>query len=331
MISKGKNSSITLDIILSMVDEFSIAMYYFHLPKIPCLINSPLRTDAKPSFHIYYNKGIIWYKDFSNNKKGTLIQLLMELWRLPFDETLNKIYNDIPNIIKQCGNCKISSTVYKNNNSISCINLNCTVRDWKDYDIEYWESYGIPLNLLKCCNVYPISHKFITKDNKTYTFLADKYAYSFVEYKEKKLTMKIYQPYNTQGYKWSNSHDSSVISLWTTLPKGGDLVIICSSLKDALCVMANTNIPCIAVQGEGYSISNRVIKELNERFKQVIISFDGDKPGVDNANRLSLETGWKNANSPLIREGNILAKDWSDIYHYFGKNKFLETFKTLIK
>jgi hypothetical protein len=40
------------------------------------------------------------------------------------------------------------------------------VRPWKDYDLEYWKSYGISKEWLKYAEVYPISHKIITKKDK---------------------------------------------------------------------------------------------------------------------------------------------------------------------
>jgi hypothetical protein len=217
---------------------------------------------------------------------------------------------------------------------VSNININnselqCVVRDWESHDIQYWESYGVTLEWLKRADIYPISHKIIIKDGKTYRFPADKYAYAYVERKEGKITLKIYQPLNTKGFKWSNKHDRSVISFWTKIPKTGKLLIICSSLKDALCIMNNTHIPCIAIQGEGYSISDRVIRELNDRFDKTIISFDGDGPGISNAKSLSELTGWEYKNTPLITE-NIIAKDWSDIYHFYGKERFLNEFNNII-
>ena len=66
---------------------------------------------------------------------------------------------------------------------------------------------------LKYADVYPISHKIVIKDNKSYAFGADKYAYAYVEFKEGRTTLKIYQPFNKNGFKWSNRHDRSVISL----------------------------------------------------------------------------------------------------------------------
>lgn len=188
--------------------------------------------------------------------------------------------------------------------------MQCKVREWRDYDIKYWESYGVPLKWLKYADVYPISHKIIIKNGNNYVFGADKYAYAYVEFKEGKTTLKIYQPYNKSGFKWANKHDKSVISLWTKVPEYGDRICICSSLKDALCLWANTGIPALAIQGEGYSISNTAVSELKRRYKEIYILLDNDDAGVQDALKLSESTGFTN----IVLPKEYGAKDVSDLY-----------------
>ena len=90
---------------------------------------------------------------------------------------------------------------------------------------------------MQCKNLTKI--KIIIKNQHKYIFKADKLAYAYVEHKEGKVSIKIYQPKNTNGYKWSSKHDSSVVSLWTKIPEYGDILCICSSLKDSLCTLEN--------------------------------------------------------------------------------------------
>lgn len=304
--------SASLEDILNKTTEIDILSFYLGILRIPCIIHSPLREDKKPSFGLYSLDGKkVYYTDFSTREKGSTFDLLSHMWNKSYKEVLEKIYEDIPKFksnlsIKKYTPCTIECTKEHNSNS----DLKCKIREWKDYDIEYWESYGISLKWLKYAEVYPISHKIIIKDNKKYVFNADKYAYVYVEHKENKVTLKIYQPYNQLGYKWSNKHDSSVISLWTKVPKQGDFVCICSSLKDALCLWANTGIPSLAIQGEGYRISNTAVKELKKRFKKIYILLDNDEPGLKLSKKLAEETGFINVILPEFKEG----KDISDLY-----------------
>ena len=204
------------------------------------------------------------------------------------------------------------------------------IRPWQDYDLEYWGSYGITKKWLRWAEVYPISHKIITKkDRETgktskFIFPADKLAYCYVERKEGNLSLKIYQPFNKKGFKWCSKMDSSVISLWTKIPTYGDRVIICSSVKDALCISNNLHIPAIAPQGEGYNISQTACNELKRRFKQVFIAFDTDSPGISDAKKLSQQTGF-----PYIVPDLKGEKDFSDYYKSLENKEDFKQLETL--
>jgi hypothetical protein len=201
------------------------------------------------------------------------------------------------------------------------------VRPWRDYDYEYWASYGVEKQWLKWAGVYPISYKIITKKDKDtgktvkYCFPTDRLAYCFTEYKEDKLSIKIYQPMNTKGYKWCSSMSDGVISLWTKVPEYGDRIVICSSLKDALVLSCQLHIPAIALQGEGYNISDTACNELRRRYKKVFICFDVDEPGKKDAKTLSEKTGF-----PFIVPDLGTEKDLSD---YFKSLENKDEFKKL--
>ena len=317
MISSGK-SSFTLDDVLRVASEAQIVSYYLGILKVPCIINSPLRQDRHPSFGLYSPNGTeINYIDFSTRDSGTIFTLLKNMWNLDYPEVFKRICQDFSKFNSKATVIKSSKCDVTSQGSSSNIDMKCKVREWKDYDLEYWASYGITLPWLKYANVYPISHKIIVKDGREFVFGADKYAYAYVEFKEGKTTLKIYQPFNKRGFKWANKHDRSVISLWTKVPKTGDKIVVCSSLKDALCLWANTSIPAIAIQGEGYGISNTAINELKRRYKEVYILLDNDEAGLRDGEKLSASTGFINLVLPNING----AKDVSDLYKSLENKK----------
>jgi len=323
MFSKGK-TSITFQDILNKVAEIDILSYYLGVSEVPILIQSPLRKDDKPSFGFYSRDGSkIYYKDFSTNECGGVFDLLGLMWNCSYNEVLSRIQKDLPNLNGEGNVLKTnkSTRVYTN----SSTTLECKVREWRDYDISYWESYGITLNLLKKAEVYPISHKIINRDSNRYVFVADKYAYVYIERKNNKISKKVYQPFNTKGFKWSSKFDSSIISLWKLLPESGDKVCICSSLKDSLCLMNNINVPCISLQGEGYTMSDTAINELKRRFKKVYILYDNDKAGIEDGIKLSKLTNFTNIELPQFIGG----KDVSDLYKVKGKEEFIKIISPL--
>lgn len=325
MISQGGNS-VSLEDIYRVTTEAEIAHYYLGITSIPCKINSPLREDKSPSFGLFSPNGsrITWI-DFSSGERGGIFDLLGKMWNTSFKDTLAKVYGDFSKFsgsVEITPTSKMPSTPNINIGNKDVV-MECKVRDWKPHDIDYWESYGISIEWLKYANVYPISHKIIIKKGQRYVFGADKYAYAYAEFKEGKTTLKIYQPYNKQGFKWSNKHDRSVISLWTKVPANGDRICICASLKDALCLWANTGIPAVAIQGEGYTISDTAVNELKHRFNKVYILLDNDEAGLKDAEILAGKTGFTNIILPNING----AKDISDLYLSL-QNK--TEFKTII-
>lgn len=318
MISVGELDNISINDIYSRVSEFDIINYYFGVTEIPCLINNPMRLDNNPSLGFYSKDGkeILW-TDFATKEGGNILLLLSKFWGESYAKAKQHLWEDLPKITSTNFNIKVSNH-HKIKKSTGII-LDCKVRSWKKHDVEFWESFGINLKWLKYANVFPISHIFVTKDGIRFPFIADKYAYTYVEFKDGKTTQKIYQPYNKKGHKWYNKHDKSVLSLWTKIPEFGDKVCVCASLKDALCLWANTGIPSIAIQGEGYSMSTKAVNELKKRFKVVYILLDNDSAGLENSKKLAEQTGFTNIILPNINN----SKDISDLYKSLeDKNQF---------
>lgn len=329
MVVGKTSSSISKTEIFNKFSETEVLCTVFpEITEIPCLICSPLRTDNNPSFSIYMdNNNHIRFKDHGNSGiQGGLIDLLCKYWNCTFNQCIDKICtlmikeSDITIKPKQ-----IKTFTRKESDTLS--KLQVTIRPWRDYDYKYWKSYGITRQWLKYAEIYPISYKIITKKDsltdkgKKYVFPADKYAYCFVERKEGKLQLKVYQPFNKNGFKWCSKMDASVIGLWTKIPEYGDRVIICSSLKDALVISCQLHIPTLCLQGEGYNISDTAIKELKRRYKKIFISFDTDEAGKMDGKKLAERTGFTNVIPDLGTE-----KDFSD---YYRSLKDKEKFKQL--
>ena len=321
-------SNITKEDLLNVVTESDILHRYFNIRKLPVLINSPLRKDINPSFSIFKFGNKILFKDFATKEKGDIFTLLSCLWRTTFYETISKIYNDI--LKSHACNIKINKTLhvkYQQSQSI----IQCKTRNWKQYDLDYWASYGVSLKTLKFGDVYPISHIIVIKDNNRMVFSADKLAYCYVERKDNIQSLKIYQPLNKNGHKWYNKNNKTVWDLWTKLPPKGDKLIITSSRKDALCLWENINIPATSMQGEGYLPKKKVIEELKSRFKNIYILYDNDyknpnNPGRNDGKQISDLYGLKQIEIPT----EYKSKDPSDLYKNHGCKAFKEIINKLI-
>nr|DAU84767.1 MAG TPA: DNA primase [Caudoviricetes sp.] len=326
--SQGKNSFSDYEI-LQRISETELAAIYLNIIKIPCTIKNPMRRDENPSLGWYAtNSGRIKFRDFATNEKGTLLDFLCMYWKINKEALHKKLLSQITQK-DSITTAKVTS-VYselKDKSNPKSSTLQVKIRKWAKRDIEYWESFGVPLNWLQWAEVYPISHTIITIGKKRYVFGTDPLAYVFVEHKEGNTTLKVYQPYNTAGRKWLNKNDKSVIGLWTKVPPTGKKICICASLKDSLCLSANTGIPTIYIQGEGYSISKTACNSLKDRYEKIYILLDNDETGLKDAKKLAEETGFINLELPKIED----TKDISDVYHKWqDKNRFKAYIKQII-
>ena len=329
MVSKGTDT-ISIDDVRRITTDYEVVNKYLGISVVPSNINSILREDKNPSLCIFPYKDSLFFKDFGTNQSGNIYQLLSLYWNIPLNQVYRKIYNDFTsaNYKSCCCKNKISKTIIKKKSNI---NIKVKIRNWKSWDIEYWSSYGISLKWLEYCDIFPISHIFLIHQNgEQLTISADKYAYVYIERKDNKVSLKIYQPYST-NFKWMSKHDASVWDLWTKIPEKGDKLIITSSRKDALCLWANTGIPSLSLQGEGYVPKEKVINQLKERYNKIYVFYDNDfKNKVNNGRNYGRILAEKFNLQQIEIPTEYKSKDPSDLYKNWGKEVFLNVINQLI-
>lgn len=343
-ILKGRKMVLLRDV-LKVVSEFEILSHYFHIDKIPTLINSPLRDDKSPSMGLYTNDGSkIYFHDFKTRESGGTIDLLSLLWGTSFEDTLKRIDDELVNIKKikattfeqkqhQTSSSSVSDLIRaKQMIMSSSIDLKVRVRDWKDYDEEYWETSGISKKWAIFGNIYPISHIFIRKGKKDDWIIipADKYAYAYLERKDKKETLKIYQPFSDK-FKWRNKHDASVWDLWELIPPEGEDLIITSSRKDALTIWENSGIPALSLQSETYMPKKHVVNQLKKRYKNIYVLYDNDfnkEINTGKINGMNLAKTFGLTYIEIPKESG--EKDPSDIVKRYGREALRKLIHRLI-
>ena len=327
MVSKGTDT-ISIDDVRRITTDYEVVNKYLGISVVPSNINSILREDKNPSLCIFPYKDSLFFKDFGTNQSGNIYQLLSLYWNIPLNQVYRKIVTDF-NSNNKLSCCKKSSkTIIKRKSNI---NIKVKIRNWKPWDIEYWSSYGISLKWLEYCDIYPISHIFLIHQNGEQLIIsADKYAYVYIERKDNKVSLKIYQPYST-NFKWMSKHDASVWDLWTKIPEKGDKLIITSSRKDALCLWANTGIPSLSLQGEGYVPKEKVINQLKERYSKIYVFYDNDfENKVNNGRNYGRILAEKFNLQQIEIPTEYKSKDPSDLYKNWGKEVFLNVINQLI-
>lgn len=340
IVGKTSNSISKTEIFTKYSETQVLSKVFPEITTIPCVISSPLRVDNHPSFSIFMgDNNHIYYRDFADStEKGSLLDLLCKYWKCSFSQVFDKILETMqgePNEVTLKSK-QVKVLTRKETTELSKIQV--AVRPWRDYDYEYWASYGVEKQWLKWAEIYPISHKIITKKDKDtgkiskFIFPADKLAYCMCERKDNQLSIKIYQPMNTKGFKWCSRMDKSIWSLWTKIPQYGDNLIISSSTKDCLNISCQLHIPAICMQGEGYEPKPQVIEELKQRFHNVIVFYDNDYTNEENPGRMdSLKLAEKFNLKRVEIPAEYEAKDPSDLFKKYGKERYMEIIMNILK
>lgn len=323
MVSKGQDN-ISINDVREITSDDEVVSKYLSINSVPVIMLSPLRKDKNPSLSIFrLPDGNIGYKDFGTGEKGIVYDLLSKLWNISIKQVYRRIIDDY-----SPSNTLINKTKRQRKLRKSCTTLNVKTREWRDWDLEYWNKYGVSKEWLEYAEVYPISTLFFNNDKTTIP--AEKYAYVYVERKDNKVTLKVYQPYS-ERFKWISKHDSSVWDLWTKIPITGDKLIITSSRKDALCVWSNSGIPSLSLQGEGYIPKESVINELKNRYKDIYVLYDNDFQSDVNHGRLYGKHLSEMFNLKQIEiPDKYKSKDTSDLCLNYGKQTVKDVIFSLI-
>lgn len=320
--------------VLNFISEEDI--YKQYLPdnfKFRTAFSSPFREDKHASFIIGGSEKNFRYKDFATGEVGNCFNFVMSLYGLNFNEALIQIVEDFnisSNFIYSSTfqhRCKIQAKYLNSrSNSINLGNTSLLIksREFNHDDLTYWKSFGISLEYLRKGRIVAISHYFINN----VMYVAEKYAYAYIEYKDNVITYKVYQPYSKYK-KWINNNNFSVWELWHMLPATGDELIITSSRKDALSITENLSIPATSFQAESVMPKSSVMQEIFSRFTKVYLLYDNDYNKSENwGQKLAqkLLDKYSNLKNIVIDDG-YKSTDFTDLYYNHGSLKAIKVIK----
>ena len=315
---------VSKNLLLKYITDLDVYQKYIDQEIIPGkTILSPFRNENNASFGLFKGENNeICFKDFKLGG-GDCVKFVQMKFNITYFEALSKIAIDFNMgndfIVKKLDKSNTNTIIPINRNEFlhkaGSLSLQKTKREWKSYDLLYWQEFGISLSTLEFYNVEPISHFFV--NDKIIT--ADKFAYCFKEFKDNKETYKIYQPFNGV-YKWINSHNNSVWQGWSQLPEKGNDLIITKSLKDVMSIYEITGIPAVSLQCENLLPKEHIYKELYNRFIDIYIFYDNDFDKEQNWGKLFTEK-FKESFRVIDIEiaDKFQCKDFSDFVKKYGK------------
>lgn len=297
---------LTKENILKLIDQRTIMeMYFPYRVSLNKFYTNPYRHDKSPGCYFNWTKigNLVFFDNAYPESGGDCFKVCMLENKVGFYDALKLINRDFNLGLSSSSNSALTpyrkDYLKKRKNKFNAktntkmngkkeskkpgVQFKVHTRQWNKFDKEYWKQFGISLKLLNKYNVYPVK-KYMQKKHYYNNFrfiyeykqLDPCYCYLFNTPTGQKV--KLYRPLiENKRYKWATNAYNEIQG-WKQLEKTGDLVVITSSLKDALTLIA-VGVPAIAPQSETQLLDTKYLKELESRFKRIVVTFDADNTG----------------------------------------------------
>lgn len=303
------------------IDDSYIYTFYLGDFDINRKYNSPLRIDPGPSFQIRKSKksNLIYWKDYglSNQLGIDAISLVMHLFNLSRKEAVEKIWVDIIESDKPLPSINLSV-------DITSIPYKFYYGELLDWELNYWNSIGIPKDLLDYYNVKSLTALYRT-DKLIWKSVLNSPAYIYL-YKNKIDAFKSYRPLDKKGDKFRGQNNGDILEGFEQLPDEWEHLIISKSTKDVMTLRRLGVVSCSPTSENSFRTLLKNKDEINRRFKRKFIFFDNDEPGIKASKLLQDETGWDSISLPIN-----FSKDPSDLVKKDKSYKRLSSFLSNLK
>ena len=319
---------ITKELILSRFSEEQLMEYYLHIPVKKGLFRSPLRRDKQPTCSFYRNKsGTLIFKDFATGQHLNIFDVVQSIFRCDYFESLRIIANDFgivrDNALhKNPGKINLNPIKIKDK-EISKIQIE--VQEFTDSELKWWGKYGISKDILKRFDVYSCKHVFL---NDQLFAESQQHCPIFGYYGKKYQGLELWRCYfpKRTSFRFITNWPSKKIQGYDQLPKKGKLLVITKSMKDSMCLYS-CGITACAPNSENLFIPDKVLEDLKNRFENIVVLYDNDKPGLYNMAKIRKEHPELTYVFIPKRYGS---KDISDFYKDHGRKETLNLIKTFI-
>ena len=319
---------ITKELILSRFSEEQLMEYYLHIPVKKGLFRSPLRRDKQPTCSFYRNKsGTLIFKDFATGQHLNIFDVVQSIFRCDYFESLRIIANDFgivrDNALhKNPGKINLNPIKIKDK-EISKIQIE--VQEFTDSELKWWGRYGISKDILKRFDVYSCKHVFL---NDQLFAESQQHCPIFGYYGKKYQSLELWRCYfpKRTSFRFITNWPSKKIQGYDQLPKKGKLLVITKSMKDSMCLYS-CGITACAPNSENLFIPDKVLEDLKNRFENIVVLYDNDRPGLYNMAKIRKEHPELTYVFIPKRYGS---KDISDFYKDHGRKETLNLIKTFI-
>lgn len=309
--------------LLSKYSEETYLSHYLGIPVKKGLFKNPLRQDNKVTCSFYKSKsGEILFHDFATGQQLNFINVVMTKYSVSYYEAINIIAEDFG--LKDGNTPKKSIKIVEKFENSEPAKIGVEIKEFTESELKWWSQFGITLKLLKKYNVFSCKNVFL--NDKLFTSnskLTFGYYGGILEGKE---LWRIYYSQRDQ-YRFLTNWPSKKVQGYKQLPKTGKFLIITKSMKDVMC-LASLGISAIAPNSENLFITDKMLEDLKSRFKNIIVFYDNDRPGLTNLIKIK-------KNHPELMYFWIPfkygAKDISDFYKKYKKENTINFLREYFK
>lgn len=309
---------ITKELLLEHNNEETYMAYYLGIPIKKGLFVSPLRVDHKPTCSFYRGRQL-YFKDFATGECLSFENVVMKKYGCNYHEALKIIATDFGIIDGSKPKVVPIQPIFKKEKKTI---IQIEAKSFTKEELEWWEQFGITKNILTKYRVYSCKTVFLNgRIESIYDSKCPSYGYYFGNEEGREL-WKIYYPYR-KSFRFIGNIKTTTIQGYNQLPKKSKLLVITKSLKDCM-VLYNLGIAAIAPQSETQFIEDNVLEVLKKRFKHIVLLFDNDQTGLEFTNKIKRKYKWI---TPMIIPLKYKAKDISDFYKVYGRDRTIELIK----
>lgn len=283
--------------------------------KIKSLFKPDERT---PSFCIYVRDDKYRFKDFSTGAGGNGVDLVMMMYDINFGQAAQKILCDYNEFILT-GRLSDDLRDFKKQAKYQVREYN--KRGWTKQDADFWTQFRIDSDTLSNFNVIPLdSYTMVKEDNSDRVVISGPNLYGYTRLDG--TIYKVYQPKVTEHkfFKVKN-YIQGTDQLKFNVPN----LVICSSLKDAMCLTKfGYNTEVVAPDSENTLIPNGAMSMYKLKYKAICTLFDNDDAGIKAAQKYQDEYDLPGVILPM-------SKDLSDSVRDYGIPETRKVLHPLLK
>ena len=362
------SSKLTKQYVLEKISQITIFSTYLNLSNSliqQCidtgeLICSPIREDVHPTCGFRYdNKGKLKFKDFSGHFWGDCFDvvalIISGIYNKQYDisnkEDFIKILRHITFTFKDIfyGKEKDINLINEINIGITNIrhkkpHIELVVRNWNEYDKEYWNQFGVSLQYLNLNFIHPIDQYYINRKvnpEPKYFYKTKDPCYGYVLGQDRSgiYNIKLYFPKREKGVTRFITNCNHLEGIYNLDKNNYDIIIITKSTKDRLSIGCTIMKIC-SLYGGDYINKIGLINIPHETYKLRQNEFDWLKSKLnddgiivslmDNDRVGKIESIWlRNTFNilPILIPKKYNAKDFAEFYQ---NNNFKTVSKIVI-